>query len=575
MSYFNNFPTVNYRFGTQASTTVYQNLSVYIDLLDQIKDDASFYTEYNIQDGDRADQTSQKLYNRTDLHWTFPFLNDNIKLNGWPRAYKDLVDQAKKDYPHTTITTRSNINNTMKVGTIVEGKTSGQRAKIVKRIIDEGQLIVDRVSVDRTIVITADVTGNVTLDLTTTGEKFTELSDWIVNKNNELFTILDTHLVDGGEGYSFAKYSFGILNAFSVFTFNTKVIQTQESISFTNNETISAIENGIEVTAVVDSTVPEYLSIHHCIDATKEGSAQVDINPNAPYVQRVTFNINLSGPSESQINASEITSVTISKVADYTQDFDLTTISTNIDKGFFTLEGGIITLGIQATASIADTATTTTFSDLLDIFTTSFPSGTDQTKLRQELYAELATAANNDTTAKVSIFFIVDNQLNISLSNNVFSVVYQYNIGATTVYVSNNIEGNTTTTLTPAATNQSEAWLEVVNTINTYISSNLTSFVPANLIGITYLDRYIETNNDLKKIKIIRPEVIDQIETSFQKILLASQAEEQAAVLTTNVSGTSTNVTLTRPAQATTGATVPSVGTTIPSSGSGTGGGYY
>jgi hypothetical protein len=54
-------------------------MGVYVDLLDIAKDDAAFYTYYDIQNGDRPDQVSQKLYGRSDLHWTFAIMNDFTK----------------------------------------------------------------------------------------------------------------------------------------------------------------------------------------------------------------------------------------------------------------------------------------------------------------------------------------------------------------------------------------------------------------------------------------------------------------------------------------------------------------
>ena len=82
MAYFTNFPLTNYTFGTQPAVTAYQNLGIYVDLVDQVKDDAAFYEYYNVKNGDRADQISQVLYGRPDLHWTFFLLNDKVKLRG-------------------------------------------------------------------------------------------------------------------------------------------------------------------------------------------------------------------------------------------------------------------------------------------------------------------------------------------------------------------------------------------------------------------------------------------------------------------------------------------------------------
>ena len=43
MSFFRNFPTVAYNFGNETFDTTFHNLTTYIDLIDQIADDASFY----------------------------------------------------------------------------------------------------------------------------------------------------------------------------------------------------------------------------------------------------------------------------------------------------------------------------------------------------------------------------------------------------------------------------------------------------------------------------------------------------------------------------------------------------
>ncbi len=56
MSYFKNYPTINYRFGDETTSTQFQDIGAYIDLIDRVKDDISYYEEYNLRDGDRPDQ---------------------------------------------------------------------------------------------------------------------------------------------------------------------------------------------------------------------------------------------------------------------------------------------------------------------------------------------------------------------------------------------------------------------------------------------------------------------------------------------------------------------------------------
>ena len=57
-TYFENFPTVSYQFGVKLPAVAYQNLTAYVDIIDQIKDNIAFYRNYYIQEGDRPDPVS-------------------------------------------------------------------------------------------------------------------------------------------------------------------------------------------------------------------------------------------------------------------------------------------------------------------------------------------------------------------------------------------------------------------------------------------------------------------------------------------------------------------------------------
>ena len=48
MAYFYNFPNVTYKFGNEESVTAFQDISAYVDIIDQIKDDVNFYQFYNV-----------------------------------------------------------------------------------------------------------------------------------------------------------------------------------------------------------------------------------------------------------------------------------------------------------------------------------------------------------------------------------------------------------------------------------------------------------------------------------------------------------------------------------------------
>ncbi len=141
--YFQNFPTVAYKFGDNESPVLFNNLSAYVDIVDQIKDNVSFYNKYTIQAGDRPDTLSYKLYNTVDYYWTFFLMNDHLRISGWPIPNYDILDSAKSKYPYRMVTTNTDISTTFPVGQTVTGNTSGTIGVIKRKILELGQLVID------------------------------------------------------------------------------------------------------------------------------------------------------------------------------------------------------------------------------------------------------------------------------------------------------------------------------------------------------------------------------------------------------------------------------------------------
>jgi len=104
-NYFKNFPKVDYRFGNNEATVKFQDLGVYIDIVDQVKEYSIFYESYNIQNGHRADQVSMELYDSPNYYWTFFLLNDSLRTGGWPIRDADLYSKTKEYYPNMAFTT--------------------------------------------------------------------------------------------------------------------------------------------------------------------------------------------------------------------------------------------------------------------------------------------------------------------------------------------------------------------------------------------------------------------------------------------------------------------------------------
>lgn len=144
MNYFEDFPLSYYSFGTGEAPVIFQNLTTYLDLIDQIKDQASFYEVYSIIDGERADTLSHKLYGDSRYYWTFFLMNEKLRRSGWPMSELTLRSVAAQNYPHWTITTQANISASDFVpGNRIRGNASGTTGTIVEVNLELGQMIVD------------------------------------------------------------------------------------------------------------------------------------------------------------------------------------------------------------------------------------------------------------------------------------------------------------------------------------------------------------------------------------------------------------------------------------------------
>lgn len=102
-NFFSSFPRVFYSFGNNEDPVVFQNLTRYDDLIDQVGQDIATYTEYEIIDGERPDTLSQKLYGNPTYDWTFFLMNERLRETGWPMTLKQVYDRAQTDfYPNYT-----------------------------------------------------------------------------------------------------------------------------------------------------------------------------------------------------------------------------------------------------------------------------------------------------------------------------------------------------------------------------------------------------------------------------------------------------------------------------------------
>jgi hypothetical protein len=143
--FFSQMQIIAYNFGNNEAPVLFDNISQYVDVIDGVKDNISFYATHTILSGDRPDTLSYKLYGTTDYYWTFFLMNDHLRESGWPVNQSVINKTLKEKYPHRMVTTNSIIAKDFPVGTVVTGTSSGTVGTIVKRNLEMGQMVIDTV----------------------------------------------------------------------------------------------------------------------------------------------------------------------------------------------------------------------------------------------------------------------------------------------------------------------------------------------------------------------------------------------------------------------------------------------
>lgn len=104
-NYFQDFPVVDYRFGDEESFTKFQHIGTAVDVLDQVKQYKVYYETYEIQNGERPEILSYKLYEDVNFYWTFYLLNDHLRQSGWPLRDAAVWEYVQIYYPNSVVVT--------------------------------------------------------------------------------------------------------------------------------------------------------------------------------------------------------------------------------------------------------------------------------------------------------------------------------------------------------------------------------------------------------------------------------------------------------------------------------------
>lgn len=115
IKFFTKFPKFQYDIDGEGYNLLLTNILKNVDVDDSGVDDSANYTFYNIQDGERPDTVSYKLYGIPDYYWTLFILNNDLRAGinqGWPIPQNQREEIYIRDYdPYSVITFISNIES--------------------------------------------------------------------------------------------------------------------------------------------------------------------------------------------------------------------------------------------------------------------------------------------------------------------------------------------------------------------------------------------------------------------------------------------------------------------------------
>lgn len=159
MSFFRQFPTINYDLKKDGSIMRMVNIFRNVRPLQNYVDNPSLYKFYEIKNGERPDTVSQRLYGTPDFYWTFfvinEFLHDGYKV--WPLSQEQLFDYIKEQYNGYAITTkpvivrtgdgtisefRDSLSGKFQLGETITGSVSNAQGTLTKKNLDMNQLVI-------------------------------------------------------------------------------------------------------------------------------------------------------------------------------------------------------------------------------------------------------------------------------------------------------------------------------------------------------------------------------------------------------------------------------------------------
>ena len=142
MAYFKNFQKVDYDLRGNGYYQKMTNLTNFARITSKYLDDISLYSYMHIQDGERPDNLSMRLYGTSDYYWTFMLINDHMinMYEDWPKSNDELKEYAEHKYNNIAAISGQisssefdTIAGKFEIGETVEGQVTGATGTLINK----------------------------------------------------------------------------------------------------------------------------------------------------------------------------------------------------------------------------------------------------------------------------------------------------------------------------------------------------------------------------------------------------------------------------------------------------------
>ena len=118
--YFANIQDIAIDVDGSGNVDVLKNLTAKALVSDELTNNAAHYETVTIQDGERPDHLSKRLYNTEEYHWTFLLLNPQIKniWDDWPMSSAQLIEYCTNKYQYLAGDTDDSLVDKFKGGPV-------------------------------------------------------------------------------------------------------------------------------------------------------------------------------------------------------------------------------------------------------------------------------------------------------------------------------------------------------------------------------------------------------------------------------------------------------------------------